>query len=66
MTRDTFAIKVENIPENVKLKDVESIFSSAAGPVQCAEIHRDGTTTPHCVLFFLTHDTFKQGLYALT
>jgi hypothetical protein len=51
MTRDTFAIKVENIPENgwskyaqkagltvcvVKLKDVESIFSSAVGSCSIA------------------------------
>ncbi|KAG2117213.1 uncharacterized protein F5147DRAFT_833492 [Suillus discolor] len=65
MTRDTFAIKVENIPENVKLKDVESLFSSAVGPVQRAEIYGDGTTTPYCVLNFLTHDAFKQDLKAL-
>lgn len=69
----------------VKLKDVESVFSSAVGscsvtflfaprsyylshigPVQRAEIHRDGTTMPYCVLCFLTHDAFKQDLYALT
>jgi len=48
MTRDTYAIKVENVPENgwfkyvkksnlillvdvVKLKDVETLFSSAVG-----------------------------------
>ncbi|KAG2143032.1 hypothetical protein DEU56DRAFT_910968 [Suillus clintonianus] len=65
MTRDTFAIKVENFPENVKLKDVESMFTSTVGPVQRAEIHRDGTNTPYCVLCFLTHDAFKQDLKAL-
>ncbi|OAX41632.1 hypothetical protein K503DRAFT_863704 [Rhizopogon vinicolor AM-OR11-026] len=65
MTRDTFTIKVENAPDNVKLKDVESLFSSAVGPVYRAEIYRDETNTLSYVLCFLSHDAFKQDLKAL-